>query len=67
MAAFSPVSEFFEPIKTVPAVAHQHIGFGHIAELLRQIQHADLRPDNILLSGDRPHSSREGGLYRAVR
>jgi len=52
--------EFFEATEAVPAIAHQLTGLRHIAELLRQFQHADLRLDDLLFGGHRPHSFYEG-------
>ena len=47
-------------METVPALAHQLIGLGHIAQRLRQFQHTEFRLDNLLLGGHRPHSIRAG-------
>lgn len=51
--------EFFEAIKTVSGLPHQLTGPGNSAELLRQFQNPNLRPDNLLLGGPPPHSVRE--------
>lgn len=52
--------EFLEAIEAVPAIAYELTGLGDIAELLLQFQHADLRLDDLLVGGHRPHSFREG-------
>jgi hypothetical protein len=53
------VIELFEPREAVSALAHELTGFGDIAELLRQFQHADLHLDDLLFRRHRPPSFRE--------
>ena len=49
-----------EPIEAASAIPHQLTGVRAIAQWLRPFQHADFRPDDLLLVGHRPHSVREG-------
>ncbi len=42
-------AQFLEPVEVVAAVAHHPIGLADIAKLLGQLQHADVRANDLLL------------------